>query len=163
MHPVSKMPRIKACKRRYRRSTAVGRCRKNAAKSMFHLRLVSDRLLSWGRSHETLESARRYIDEVADDLTKIDGYLASLESCGYVPPKKSYSVCYAKGDLVSICKPYRRKYELAFAAQIAEDPSLLDELIVVDVLPSKELVVRRGKRTPFLVRKTHVAKIRGER
>jgi len=63
---------------------------------------------------------------------------------------------------VSISPRHREDYEAAFEDVLRDDPDMLDDLVVDKVLPNGKIVVRRGKRTPFPVSKSHLVEAEDE-
>jgi len=147
--------------RQYRRSTPVGRLRRNAAKIARHASLIQIRLISWGmvkddRVAEILDTVSRILDL----FSKVDRILEGLEESGFVPPPKSGSVSYEVGQHVMIAPKFRPKYEAVFGQILLKDPELLEDLTVSDLLPSGEVVVRRRSRSPFMVPKSHLLPVK---
>jgi len=146
-------------KNHYKRSTPVIRLLRNVEKLERNGQLVLNRLSSW-----TVEGDKQ-LDRSMDKTVKIMSCLEelreeveSLEEAGFVPPKRSSSVAYEAGDLVAMSDKHRPKYEEAFEKVISDDPDFLDNLVVVRVMESGEITVTRGKRTPFIVRKSHLVR-----
>jgi hypothetical protein len=146
-------------KKRYRRSTPITRVRRNVEKVAFHARLVLERLESWRTSNcASVLSAIGLCQDLEHKARLLDDRVADLETTGFVPPKKSAALHFEEGQRVRVTDKHRPKYEQAFAAVLREDPDFLDDLVVVDPsLPTGEVSVQRGKRTPFIARKTHLA------
>jgi len=146
-------------KNHYKRSTPVIRLRRNIFKLCKNGELVVKKLRSWQASSDLdLAAAYDIVDGVQKSIVKLDAYAAKLELKNFAPPKRSTVVNFDKGEPVSVLNKHRPKYELAFERALREDPHLLDELIVVKTIPSSgEVVVQRGQRTPFIVRKSHIA------
>ena len=147
-------------KTKYKRSTPVTRVRRNVEKVGRHARLVTERLETWRSSGEDRVLASIGICQDIEHKTKLlDGCVAKLEAAGFVPPRKSAAVCLEEGQHVRVVDKHRPKYLEAFAIVLREDPDFLDDLVVATLLPTGEVSVQRGKRTPFIVRKTHLAPI----
>jgi hypothetical protein len=144
-------------KRSYRRSTPVGRLRRNADKVARHASLALARMESWrnGKPDRRLEAAKAAARAVLDEAAGLDRILARLERSNYAPPKRSGALRYMTGQHVAVCPKHAAKYRLAFAEMLRKDPGMLKDLVVANVLPSGEVVVRRGKH-PFLVAKSHL-------
>lgn len=145
-------------KNHYKRSTPVIRLRRNIFKLNKNTELVSKKLRSWQASSDPdLMVAYDIVDGVQKSIVKLDACAAKLESKNFVPPKRSSSVYFEEGQLVSVLDKHRQKYELAFEKVLKDDPRLLDELVVSKIITSTgEVVVQRGQRTPFIVRKSHI-------
>lgn len=142
--------------RRYRKSTPLGRLRRNVDKAARHAELLKARLLSWGSDNGRLVTVAEWADDVIDRAYEMNQILMSLEDERFVPPERPRTVVYVPGQRVAVAEKYRDKYEQAFKEVLKSDPKFLDDLVVEDVLCSKEIVVRRGKKTPFMVSKTHL-------
>ena len=143
--------------RKYKRSTPVGRLRRNAGKIARHASLVQIRLRSWnGVSDSRVEAAKVIVDEIMSQASRLDGVMKVLEKAGFVPPRRSSALKYSVGQHVAISPKYQRKYTLVFAKVLRGDRKLLSDLVVSNILPSGEVVVQRGKRSPFVVAKSHL-------
>jgi hypothetical protein len=82
--------------------------------------------------------------------------MEKLEKSGFVPPKKSGALVYQIGQRVMISPKARPKYREVFKQALRDDPKLLDDLVVDNLLPTGEVVVRRGKQLPFMTPKSHL-------
>jgi len=150
---------MRKSKKIYRRSTPVGRLRRNASKIARHASLVSIRLDSWKNgvaSDKRLLEAEKIVSEIVEASSRLDAVMGKLEKSKFVPPKRSNALSFEIGQHVAIGPKYRGKYGLVFATVLNEDPHLLDDLVVQNILPSGEVVVQRKRRTPFLVAKSHL-------
>jgi len=147
-------------KTHYKRSTPVVRLRRNVHKLDKNAELVLNRLKSWQASSDLdLVAACEHVRDVQKLIVKLDTCVGKLEDKGFVPPKRSSAIVYEEGQSVSVLAKHRLKYEAAFEKVLKEDPHLLDDLVVVKIIASTgEVVVRRGQRTPFIVRKSHIVK-----
>jgi len=146
-------------KRHYERSTPVTRLRRNVEKILRHAALSAERLGVWAETDQENFQIRRALDllgEVTELARKVDELVVDLEELNYVPVRKSAVWQPADGELVRVVGPYRPKFEAIYAEVLKTDPAMLDELVVQSTLPSGDIVVRRGKRTPFSVRKSHI-------
>lgn len=153
-------------KRRYERTTPIGRAQKNLAKVDKTLALVKNRLASWGAvSHDSGSGAgpNEHLDEAVSevsDASKLVGCavdaLARLEKSGFVPARRSSVVSFKAEDEVKIVDKHKGKYLEVYPAQV------LDGLVVSKVLPTGEIAVehaRGGKtRFAFIVPKSHLAR-----
>jgi hypothetical protein len=147
-------------KTHYKRSTPVVRLRRNVLKLDKNAELVLNRLKSWQASSDPdLVAACEHVRDVQKLIVKLDMCVGKLEDKGFVPPKRSSAIVYEEGQSVSVLAKHRLKYEAAFEKVLKEDPHLLDDLVVVKIIESTgEVVVQRGQRTPFIVRKSHIVK-----
>lgn len=144
----------------YRKSTPVIRLQRNVEKISRLIALCRDRLEVWRQSDNVdVDGAVGTVDEVVDSVRRLSEYVESLVAAKFVPPRRMMSWKPSKGDRVKVATDYRRKYEEAYALVLKTDPLMLDDLSVVEHLPSGEVLVQRGRRTPFLVRKSHLAKL----
>jgi len=147
--------------RRYRRSTPLGRLVRNVEKIVRHASLMKARLLSWGVASDSRLSLLVFMtDEVTGKAGDMTDVLAKLEAEGFTPPERPRGGEYAPGQRVQVAAKFRAEYEEAFRTVIASDPEYLDDLVVDSVLESGKVVVRRGKKSPFVVSKTHLLPLR---
>lgn len=132
--------------RHYRRSTPLGRLRSNVQKVARHAGFVSRRVASWEDGGPEV----RAVAEGAQSVTKIagamDATLEQLERAGWEPSPRPSTVEYAPGDHVAVAEKYVDKYSEALAGLLKSDPDVLGDLVVDKVLPTGELVLRRGRR-----------------
>ena len=139
----------------------MGRLCRNVEKIARHASLLKARLLSWGVDGESKLSLLVFTaDEVsskAEDMTEI---LSKLEAEDFAPPARPRGVEYLPGQRVQVAPKFRGEYEEAFKVVIVSDPEFLDDLTVESVLESGKVVVRRGKKSPFVVVKTHLLPLR---
>ena len=143
--------------RQYRRSTPVGRLRSNAAKVTRHASLVQIRIMSWGEvDDERVAQVLNRMSGIQVLVSEADKILEKLERSGFVPPKKSGALVYQIGQHVMISPKARPKYMEVFKQALREDPRLLDDLVVDNLLPTGEVVVRRGWQLPFMLPKSHL-------
>lgn len=144
----------------YRKSTPVIRLQRNVEKISRLAALCRDRLEVWRQSDDTdVEGAVGSVDEVVAGVRRLAEHVERLVVAKFVPPRRMMAWKPAKGDRVKVAADYRQKYEEAYALVLKTDPQMLDDLSVVDHLPSGEVLVQRGRRTPFLVRKSHLTKV----
>lgn len=144
----------------YKRSTPVIRLRSNVKKLSVHATLIENRLRSWmvPGDPDCLEAGPlEHVKVILRSIGHLEAQVGALEDSGYVPPKRSSVFVPEVGMTVAVIKKYRTKYEEAYEGVLREDPNMLDGLIVRKILPSGEVVVQRGQRTPFMVRKSHLA------
>lgn len=148
-----------AVKGSYRRSTPVIRLRRNVDKIARHADLCKDRLDVWkASSNSDVEGAAKSVEAILELARRLVKHVDQLISSGFVPPRRMPAWQPAKGDRVRVVDDHRPKYEEAFASVLKADPEMLDDLVVVETLSSGEVSVQRGRKTPFLVRKSHLSK-----
>jgi hypothetical protein len=147
-------------KTQYRRSTPVIRLQRNVLKLERHAALVNSRLLSWVvEDDESLADQVRLAGAIIQNIARLKTEVDTLVTSRFVPPRRSSALVYIEGQMVAVAAKHRDKYETAFEKVLKEDPGFLDELVVVKVLSSGEITVRRGQRTPFIVRKSHLVAV----
>jgi hypothetical protein len=88
--------------------------------------------------------------------SEADKIMEKLEKSGFVPPKKSGALVYQVGQHVAIAPKARSKYMAVFKQAMKDDPKFLDDLVVDNLLPTGEVVVRRGRQLPFMTPKSHL-------
>ena len=143
--------------RQYRRSTPVGRLRRNAAKVARHASLVQARIASWGEvEDERAAQVRSRMGGILALASEADKIMERMERSGFVPPKKSGALVYQIGQHVMISPKARLKYKAVFKQALKDDPKFLDDLVVDNLLPTGEVVVRRGRQLPFMAPKSHL-------
>lgn len=146
---------------KYKPSTPVMRLLGNADKVLKQLDLMEVRLTAWKVSGD--EDVVRALDEVQNVRQVVQDelrtYVEALHTKGFVPPKQDGS-SYEPGQRFKVLLKYRPKYEEIFQDSLKTDPGLLDDLTLVQKLHSGELLVRRGSRRPFAVRKSHVQSLK---
>lgn len=154
-------------KRRYARSTPVTRLRRNVVKISRHAELCRTRICAWISADSEacpsdLMQAASLAERIENLTTELGARVECLEAAGYVPQKPSEVWRPDDGDKVAIAPKSRQRFELIFSEALKDDPKMLDELVVRSTLPSGEIVVQRGKRTPFPVRKSHLCPVSTE-
>lgn len=138
-------------RRRYARSTPVGRAASNLAKVEKIGRMTLDRLRSWGaNSNEDLSMAVRWLEQGLMGIAEATSRVEILVRDEWSPPKKSGSIVFSEHEEVQISPKYRGKYLEVYG------PEILDDLVVSKILPSGEVAVRHGRKTPFIVAKSHI-------
>ena len=143
--------------RQYRRSTPVGRLRRNAAKVARHASLAQARIVSWGEvEDERAAQVRSRMGGILVLASEADKIMERMERSGFVPPKKSGALVYQIGQHVMISPKARLKYKAVFKQALKDDPKFLDDLVVDNLLPTGEVVVRRGRQLPFMTPKSHL-------
>lgn len=143
--------------RQYRRSTPVGRLRRNAAKVARHAALVQARLLSWGSvDDDRVSQIDSRMGGIRVLVSEADKIMEKMERSGFEPPKKSGALVYQIGQHVTISPKSRTKYRLIFRQALKADPRMLDNLVVTDLLPTGGVVVQGGRQLPFMAPKSHL-------
>jgi hypothetical protein len=180
--PGNNHARVRGARRtRYRRSTPVIRLQRNVEKIVYLISLGLTRLRDWQESatrrsatrgsatrgtapratgSEVVERALAVASEVAEKSVELDDLVSNLEASGFVPPKRSTAYQPEVGDHVQICDQSRPRYRQLYDRQLREDPKMLDDLVVVKTLPSGEVAVQRGRRTPLVARKSHLCPVK---
>lgn len=148
-------------KRSYRKSSPIGRLRRNAYQVRRQASLLQARVAAWGSSDDVVASVEAAAAKIVELVGVADGRLAALERSGFAPPEKPRVLTWEEGQRVAVARKFRGKYELAFCDILERDPDFLDALVVESVLPSGEISVRRKGRSPFLVPKTHLVEVEG--
>lgn len=145
----------------YKRSTPVIRLQRNVAKLQRNAELVRNRLSSWVSDAEdtTLALAVKHTDAIMKEISSLEAQVKVLKEAGFVPPKRSSAVTFYEGQSVAVATKHRQKYAQAFERVLQDDPDYLDGLVVVKIIESGEITVRRGQRTPFIVRKSHLVAV----
>jgi hypothetical protein len=144
----------------YKRSTPVIRLQRNVDKLERNAELVLNRLSTWLSEGDTsLVKAVAHTAEIMQAITDLKADVEILEKTGFVPPKRSAAVVFFEGQPVAVAPKYRQKYAQAFERVLKEDPDFLDGLVVVKIIESGEITVRRGQKTPFIVRKSHIVSV----
>jgi hypothetical protein len=146
-------------KRRYERTTPIGRAQKNLIKVSKALALVKSRLASWGASEnigdkgdsDKLGKAMTYVVGTSDMLSEAMSALSVLEKSGFVPAKRSSVLTFKADDEVQIIEKYREKYLEVYT------PEIIGALVVAKMLPSGEIAVKHGK-TALIVPKSHLGR-----
>ena len=140
-------------KRSYRRSTPIGRLRRNADKIARHAALSRDRLKSWqdGVPNIHMQEARKILDAILAKTSHLGTILDALEESGWQSPKKTGAIHFEAGQHVAIAPASRERYALVFGKALQKDPTLMDDLIIEAILPSGGISVRRGRGTPCLI------------
>ena len=152
-----------ARRRRYERTTPVGRVKKNLTKADRTLELVAVRLESWGArgpresigDSEVLDRALGKVQAARASVAEATAAVSVLEKEGFVPPRRSNVLVFEVGDQVQIGDKYREKYLAVYP------PMALKSLIVTKVLPSGEIAVKHEEHA-FIVPKSHLVR-RGAR
>jgi len=141
----------------YKRSTPVIRLQRNIAKLERNAGLVLTRLSSWlVDGDETLVKSVEHTDAIMRAIDDLKVEVAGLVSVDFVPPKRSATVWHVEGQTVAVAPKHYHKYEQAFQHVLKDDPDYLNQLTIKSILETGEIVVQRGKKTPFIVRKSHI-------
>ena len=154
------MPGGRPKKVQYKRSTPVIRLQRNVAKLERNAELVLNRLSSWlSEDDESLTKAVAHTDTIMQAIDDLKEEVDGLMESGFVPPKRSAAVVFSEGQTVAVAPKHRSKYAQAFESVLKDDPDFLDCLVVKSIIESGEITVQRGKRTPFIVRKSHIVPV----
>lgn len=147
-------------KRGYTRRGPVGVVCQNVASVVRHAHLAAARLDGWRASDDPLVlEAGALALSVHDDAVRLSGLVESLAKSSFEPPAK-VEFPLSVGERVRVRPEHRRRYEAAYAQALSEDPAMLDDLVVESLLETGEVLVRRGRRTPFPARKSHLARLK---
>lgn len=142
---------------KYKPSTPVLRLQGNVDKVLKQLDLMEVRLTTWQVSGD--DDVSLALGEVQDVRKvvrdELRSYVEALHTKGFVPPKQD-GTSYEPGQRFKVLPKYRPKYEQIYQDVLKTDPGFLDDLVLVQKLVTGELLVRRGSRRPFAVRKSHV-------
>lgn len=144
-------------KRKYRRSTPVGRVRKNLEKIGKVAQLVMVRLKLWSssQSKQTSKSSDRIaslceqMDRLMSSNDAALAIVADLEKRGWVPPRPSSVIVFEKGIKVKIGRRFKSKYRVIYSDEV------LNNLVVFENLKTGEIAVEYGQ-TVFMVPKSHL-------
>lgn len=149
-------------KRDYTRRGPVGVVAQNVAKALRHSHLAAARLDGWVSCSDdpVLAQASGLALQVRADAASLAELVDRLVESGFVPPVRDASL--AAGETVAVKPEHRRRYEAAYEDLVRVDPGALDRLTVDRVLDTGDVLVRRGERTPFPVRKSHLTRVRRE-
>lgn len=148
--------------RKYKRSTPVIRLRRNVTKNIYLVSLVLDRLRDWSRSDDSrVEGCLVVASEISRMSAELDEKVAELQESGFVPPPKSDVYHPEPGDHVRVLDQSRERYQQLYEGLLRANPKMLDDLVVVRVLPSGEVALRRGRSETLVVaRKSHLRPIK---
>jgi hypothetical protein len=102
-----------------------------------------------------VEKALDVVERILVIAIQLDCIMGELEKSNFVPPKRSSALHFEIGQHVAIAQKYRETYKLMMAPLLEQDPTLLDDLMISNIMPTGKLVVRRGK-TPFIAAKCHL-------
>jgi len=120
----------------YRRSTPVGRLRKNVEKILKHAEILRTRLTSWGASGDA--SVLGALSEVTSKLLPcarlVDAHLERLVEVEFAPPASSSVYVPLIGDQVSVRPQYAAKYADLYEAYSKADPQFLVGAVVTKVV-----------------------------
>lgn len=146
-------------KRKYARSTPMGRMLKRFLRSKESLAFSINRMKAWSSDDAVLASV---MDNAGKALLQLEACIVSagnLVEAGWSPPKKSLAVIYSVGDLVQISPKYRPKYRHLYSVAI------MNHLVVAKILETGEVVVKPeisdgseavAAAAPFFVVKSHL-------
>lgn len=132
----------------------------NATSVVRHAHLAAARLDGWRTADDPLVlEAGALALSVHADAIRLVGLVETLERSDFEPPAR-VDPPLAAGERVQVKPEHRRRYELVYAQATRDDPGFLDDLVVEEVLETGEVLVRRGRRSPFPARKSHLQRLR---
>jgi hypothetical protein len=141
-------------KRKYERTTPVGRVRKHLAKGLSVTQFALDRMLPWeGTKHPQLVQAIKGAMSALQHLQVAANHVEKLYDKGWQPPVVTPG-SFMVGESVDIVPKHRAKYLEIY------DKKVVDNLRVVKLLKTRRLSVQHGNHTPFIVPKSHLCKRR---
>jgi len=137
-------------KRKYERTTPVGRIVRHLERAVHTARFAATRLQAWahGADPRLLEALARVRSSEAD-LSQALSKTKELFETRWVPPGKA-PIVLCVGDDVMVAKRYRSKYLQVYPAHVIEN------LVITKILDSGEIAVRGGQETQFIVAKSHL-------
>jgi hypothetical protein len=154
------MPGSRSKKVQYKRSTPVIRLQRNIAKLERNAGLILNRLSSWlTEGDQTLVKSVEHIARIMQSIDDLRVEVDALVGSDFVPPKRSAAAVFVEGQTVAIAPKYRKKYVQAFKSVLEDDPDFLDALVIKSIIETGEITVQRGKKTPFIVRKSHIVPV----
>lgn len=147
-------------RRRYARSTPVGRLQRGIERALKTLKLAEGRLVSWAEGGQDGSRVRGILDEVLRgrvSLEKAAADAAKLAGSGWVPPRRSSAVKFVVGEAVVVAPKYKDKYLPVYGDKV------LTDLRVTKVLLSGKIAVQhgRGKMQPIIMPKSHLRRAPG--
>ena len=139
-------------KRKYARTTPVGRVLKRFERSHQIVLFASERLAKWAaRDSNPRITALFDLAKLAEsNLAKVVSEVQNLFEAGWLPPKKSLAIVFEEGEDVEIADKYKEKYLKIYTK------TQIMSLRVSRVLDTGEIAIRNGSSTPFLVPKSHL-------
>lgn len=139
-------------KRKYERTTPVGRIVRHLERAVHTVTFTAGRLQAWahGADPRLLDALARVRSSQAD-LGQALAKTKELFDTRWVPPGKA-PVILSVGDDVLVAKRYRKKYLEVYPAHIIEN------LVVAKILETGEIAVRSGEGGQFIVSKSHLRK-----
>lgn len=145
-------------KRDYTRRGPVGVVSQNAVAVLRHAHLAAKRLDAWVPSDDLrVTEAHGLALRVREEASRLVDLLEEVARSGYKPPPHPSDRPLATGDAVCVRQEHRIRYEAAYAQVLTRDPKLLDELGVVQLLETGDVLVGRGE-VQFPARKSHLAR-----
>lgn len=147
-------------KKKYKRTTPVGRVGRNIEKASRILGFSRDRLESWVKLSTDVDETKqlmklhRKAEAIIVELNVLREDSHVLAKSGFVPPKNKVVVAFEVGDAVKISAKYIDKYRAVYSV-----PGL-KSLVVTKILPTGELAVGSEKAGvgPILIAKSRLEK-----
>ncbi len=144
-------------KSHYRRSTPVIRLHNNVRKMQRLADLIAERLgvFNAGDGDEVVKKCLTTATSVGHLVRVLDEQVEGLERSGFVPPPRPTSYQPQLGHHVRVLPKNKPRYEPTVTS-LGMGVSVLDDLVVCSTLPGG-IGVQHGQKTPFVVRKSHLA------
>ncbi len=147
-------------KRKYKRTTPIGRVGRNIEKTSRILGYSLGRLETWSKFSTGADSKKlaMLVDEAREivvGLGRLNDDVKALAKKGFVPPKKTtLAVVFSVGDEVKVGAKYLDKYQSVYPV------AGLRTLVVDKILPSGEIAVSSEKAHigPILIAKSRLEK-----
>jgi len=139
-------------KRKYARTTPVGRVLKRFERSRAIAEFATERLAGWASRDTSIEPILELAKAAETKLAKVTEDIHKLFEDGWTPPKKSLAIIFEDGEEVEIADKYKEKYLKIYTK------TQIKNLQVCRVLDTGEIAIRNGSSTPFLVPKSHLVR-----
>lgn len=152
----TKPPKNGSRKRKYVRSTSIGRMVKRFRRARESVDFSIDRIKNWSSEDVVLNRVLTQARIASSNLEACITGAETLSGGGWAPPKKSLAVVYSPGDLVQIATKYRKKYRSLYSVAV------MNRLTVTQILETGEVVVfsdirdEAGSPSKFFVVKSHL-------
>lgn len=143
----------KGGKKKYTRSTAVGRLLKHIDRSLLSASLAADRLNKWKYSEDgSVLAALAHLTAGSGRIKEARALIDILSQTNWTPPKKQAAPAFKEGDSVKIVEKHQSKYLQIYPKGV------ITRLTVSKILETGEVAVRHNDASPFLVAKRHIEK-----